>query len=86
MSLKDTLGNEAWLRENEVKIKSLLPQTLTLATNINGLQLGFSLKLLGVDWRSPDEFGKIMVFLEKIGILHRENGYQVMANPRSIFK
>ena len=85
MSLKDTLGNEKWLRENEAKIRDLLPPTWTHMENLNGLKLGFGLKVIGVDWRSEDEFGRVMLFLEKIGMLQRQNGYQVRANHRSIF-
>lgn len=83
--LKDTLGNEKWLRENEAKLRALLPETWTLATNLNGLQLGFRLKLLGVDWRSEDEFGRVMLFLEKIGIMLRKD-FLVRRNPDSIFR
>ena len=50
----------------------MLPDTWTIINNHNGLQLGFKLKLLGVDWRSEDEFGRIMVYLEKIGMMLRE--------------
>ena len=74
MTLIDTLGNEQWIREHEVEIRKLLPDTWTHINNIHGLKLGFGLKLLGVDWRSDDEFGKVMVFLERIGILQRQNG------------
>ena len=56
MSLIETLGNEAWLKENETKVKNLLPKTYTHINNLNGLKLGFNLKLLGVDWRSESEF------------------------------
>lgn len=85
MNLQNTLGNEAWLKENEAKIKDLLPKTWTHVNNLNGLQLGFGLKLLGLDWRSEDEFGKTMLFLEKIGFILRD-GMTVKRNPHSIFK
>jgi len=65
MSLQDTLGNEQWLRDNEDKVKALLPDTWTHMGNLNGLQIGFGLKLLGIDWRSEDEFGRVMLFLER---------------------
>lgn len=85
MSLKNTLGNEDWLRKNEQAIREMLPTTWTHINNLNGLQLGFKLKLMGVDWRSQDEFGKVMVYLEKIGMMFRE-GMTVRRNPHSIFK
>ena len=63
----------------------MLPATFTHMGNLNGLQLGFKLKLLGVDWRSENEFGRIMVYLEKIGMMLRD-GVTVRRNPHSIFK
>ena len=84
ISLMETLGNEQWLRDNEGEIRALLPETWTHVANLNGLQLRFKLKLLGVDWRSEDEFGRVMVYLERIGIMLRE-GMAVRRNPHSIF-
>lgn len=84
--LRNTIGNEAWMRANEGAIKKLLPDVWTHMDNLNGLQLGCGLKLLGIPWYSIDEFGRIMLYLEKIGILQRQNGFQVRANPGSIFK
>jgi hypothetical protein len=69
VNLKDTLGNEQWLRANEKAVKDMLPETWTHMNNLNGLQLGFKMKLLGIDWRSEDEFGRVMVFLERIGFM-----------------
>lgn len=40
--------------------------------------------MIGVDWRSQEEFGKVMVYLEKIGLLLRD-GLNVKANHQSIF-
>lgn len=85
MNLKDTLGNEQWLRANEKAVKDMLPETWTHMNNLNGLQLGFKMKLLGIDWRSEDEFGRVMVFLERIGFMLRD-GMTVKRNPHSIFK
>lgn len=83
--LHPTLGNPAWLRENEPKIKALLPDTWTHMENLSGISIGFGLKVLGVEWSSDEEFAKIMIFLERIGIMQRTNGYSVRANPDSIF-
>lgn len=82
--LQATLGNQEWLKKNEQAIKDIFPQTWTHMHNLNGLQLGFKFKLLGIDWRSEAEFGKIMVFLEKTKIILRD-GYTVKANPHSVF-
>ena len=85
-SLKETLGNIDWVRKNEDKLKGLLPDIWTHMHNLNGLKIGFGLKLLGVDWKSEDEFGTIMLWLEKIGIMVRQNTYQIKASHGSIFK
>lgn len=75
--LRDTLGNEQWIRDNASKIKEALPETWTDVRNINSmLQLGYRLKLIGIDWRSEDEFGRCMVFFERIGLMKR-NGILV---------
>lgn len=87
-SLRLTLGNESWIRDNEDAIKRLLPDVWTHAENLAGtgiLRIAYGFKVLGIDWRTPDDFGKVMVYLEHLGILLRQNGYQVRANPRSIF-
>lgn len=89
MRLIDTIENEKWLRENEPKIHALLPEIWTLIDNLNGapvMKIAFGFKVLGIDWRTMDEFGCIMLFLEKLSILERQNGYQVRANPSSVFK
>jgi len=85
MSLQDTLCNEAWLRTNEKAIKDMLPETWTHVHNLNGLKIGFTLKLLGIDWRSQDEFGKVMVFLERTKFMLRD-GLLVRRNPNNIFQ
>lgn len=77
----DTLGNIDWLLANEDALKKLLPDTWTHVENLDGPRLAYGLKLLGVDWRSVQEFGRAMVFLERVGIMQRQNGYQVRANP-----
>ena len=84
MSLIDTLGDMKWLRANERALKEILPDTWTHISNLNGLSIGFKLKLLGIDWRSEEEFGKVMVYLERIGIMIRD-GYTVKRNPRDVF-
>ena len=85
-TLEKTIGNENWVRQNEQKIKELLPGTWTHMHNLNGLKIGFGLKLLGIDWRSEAEFGNIMTWIENIGILVRQNSYQVKVSSQSIFK
>lgn len=85
MSLQDTLGNEVWLRENEAAVKAMFPDTWTHVGNLNGLQIGYRMKLLGIDWRNEDQFAKVMVFLTKTGFLLMQ-GQTVKRNPHSVFK
>jgi hypothetical protein len=84
MSLRETLGSDEWLRANEEKLKALLPETWTHLHNLNGLQIGFRMKLLGIDWRSEDEFGRVMMFMERAKFMLRD-GMLVKRNPQSVF-
>lgn len=79
-----TLGNPQWLSANDEKLRALLPKTWTHMENLNVLALGFGLKLLGVDWHSNSEFAKVMIFLEKYGLMQRD-GMLVRANPDPVF-
>lgn len=83
-SFRTTLGNEEWMKANTEALKKLLPETWTHVSNLNGLQIGFNFKLLGIDWRSELEFGKVMVFLEKIGLMQRD-GVLVRGNHQYVF-
>lgn len=84
-TIESTLGSQDWVKQHETELKNLLPDTWTHMQNLNALQIGFKLKLLGVDWRSENDFGKIMVFLEKIGIMLRD-GMLVRRNMHEAFK
>jgi hypothetical protein len=84
MKFEDTLGNIAWLKENEHFIKALVPETFTHIHNLNALQIGFQLKLRGLDWRSENDFGKIMVALVKVGLI-LQDGFLVKRNPDNLF-
>ncbi len=84
MSLRETLGNRQWLKDNEKGLKSLFPDTWTLDANLCMVRVGFGLKLLGVDWRSDEELIKVLVFLEKTGLLLRQNGHQLRTNPSTV--
>lgn len=83
-TLKATIGNDEWWAANEDKVKAILPAKFTDLRDLKGLHLGFGLKLLGIDWRSDEEFGGVMILFEKIGVLQRL-GTQVRANPDRVF-
>lgn len=84
MSIISTLGNKDWLQANEQRVKAMLPETWTHIQNLNGPQLGYRMKLLGIDWRSEDEFGKVMLYLERIGFMLRD-GMTVRRNSHTVF-
>lgn len=83
--LEMTIRNPEWVKKNEQTLKEIFPETWTHMHNLNGLQIGFQLKLYGVDWQSQEEFGQIMIYLEKIKLFLRD-GYFVKRNPHSIFE
>ena len=82
-----TLGNIDWLKANESSLKQCLPEQWTHVAKFGqegALKVAFRFKLLGIDWRTQQEFGKIMVYLEKIGFMQRE-GLMIRRNPVSVF-
>lgn len=78
--LSSTLGNKEWLKINEEKIKASFPQSWTPMQDVDAVKIAYALKMVGVNWSSKQEFGRIMVFFEKIGFLLRAEGNQVQAN------
>ncbi len=84
MRMVDTLGNKEWLQKNEDAIKKLFPETWTHVRNLNALQVGFGLKVLGCDWRSKDDFRGVMLFLEKARLVLRDD-MCVKRNPDRVF-
>lgn len=79
-NLRGTIDNRVWLRENEQALKALFPETWTHVENLNGLELGFGMKLIGIDWRSTAEFSFVLIVLEKLGLTLRD-GLTVRRNP-----
>lgn len=86
--LKDTLGSPEFLREHEWTIKGLFPEEWTHILDFGqsgAMKVGFGLKLIGVPWSNQEEFGRIMVYLEKIHFVQR-NGLMIRRNPQSSFR
>ncbi len=79
--MKDTLGNQQWLIDNEKSLKDMLPKTWTHMHNLNPVQIGYKLKLLGIDWRSDQDFGSVMVYLWRVGFMLRKDKYLIKAAP-----
>ena len=76
MNLDDTLNNVKWLTTNRKYLMGIFPNRWTKATELNILAVAFKLKVLGIDWRSKEDFGETMVELEKQGIFVR-NGISI---------
>lgn len=66
------LDNFQWLAENEARIKALFPETWTHAQNLNMIAIGFHFKLLGLDWRSNEQFASLLAKLYKFGLIEHD--------------
>ena len=87
LDLTHTLFDLDWLKNHESELKSVLPDTPTHMQNFDVLPFGYRLKLMGIDWRSPDDLAAILVHLTKIGIIQQvDDVYHIRANPNSIFR
>lgn len=84
MSLKDTLGNEQWLLDNEHALKAIFPEDFTHIINLDYYHINSKLKELGVVFEHIDDINKILIFFEKIGITVREKN-RIKRNPKRIF-
>lgn len=72
LKFKDTLLSLKWLESNREGLINLFPETWTHVANINPLKIMFNFKLLGVDWRSEEEFKVIMDYLVDIKFILRD--------------
>lgn len=93
-SFLDTLGNDKWMIKNTEGLKALVPTEWTTMDKIDGLKIGFAMKLLGIDWRTQEEFAAVMTFLTKIKVIELKNGStdrpinnlaMIRANPAFVF-
>lgn len=73
-AIEQTLDNDKWLAENGEAVKNLFPELWTHIGNINVLGLMFQFKILGVDWRSEEEFAFALAVCERRKLVRRE-GY-----------
>ena len=71
-SLNNTVRNPDWIAANREKLRELFPETFTHPTNINFLPIRFNLKLLGVDWRTDEQFAQCLAALETANIINRD--------------
>lgn len=56
LKFENTLGNRSWVKDNESKLQAIFPETWTHIQNLNPLQIGYQLKVVGIDWHSEEEF------------------------------
>lgn len=61
-------------------VRNVLPETWTNVANLNWLQIGFHLKLAGIDWRSDRDLTNAMAALERAGVVQRD-GYCIRRTP-----
>lgn len=61
-------------------MRKALPETWTHIRNVNVLQIGFALKLCGIEWRSDADLANAMGLLERMGLVQR-NGYTIRRAP-----
>lgn len=84
-NLRETLGSEIWVKENEDKLRELIPDIWTPMQKMSLLKVGFQLKLMGVMWTENEHLTGFMVWLEKVGIMQRHEVF-IRRNPNRIFK
>jgi hypothetical protein len=63
---------QGWLNRNLQTIRSLFPETWTHVSNVDFLPIQFRCKVLGLNFRSTEDFALFMAFLEKNKIIHRD--------------
>lgn len=80
----DTLDSREWILRNEQALKAMLPEQWTDCRVAGASKMAITLKLLGVDWQSCDEFGAAMVRLEHAGVMLRQ-GLMIKRNPHPCF-
>lgn len=71
-----TLFNEEWIGDNGDEIRAVLPETWTHLRNVDIPRIGFTLKILGVDWRSDEELCACIGTFEQNGLVWRD-GYVI---------
>jgi hypothetical protein len=82
--LAATLGNFTWMTLNCNQFKSVFPTDWTLITDLNIVQIGYALKLIGVDWQDPDELRACMLLCQRIGIIEMRDDLKIRINDFAI--
>lgn len=72
--IRKTIFNQIWLDANRKSLVELFPDTWTDAKNVNMMMLGYRFKVLGIDWKTDAEFGKVMVALGKVKVYDADYG------------
>lgn len=82
---KDNLYSLHWLIENHENLMNLLPATYTHEDNLDFVQFGFSLSLLGVHFENKEDLEEIILYLESLNLLNRKNEFLIVRNPFNKF-
>lgn len=79
-SCKGKFDNEDWLTENKDELVKRMPETWTHFSNWNSLPLRYYIKVCGVDWRSDEDWAKILTFLTRVGMLELQTPNLIRGN------
>ena len=88
---KNKLTNLAWLADNEGALKNMFPEEWTSVKNVDGLKMAYALKLLGIDWRTEEEYAQIMAYLSNLEIYLSDvktpiQNTMIKRNPEDLFR
>lgn len=72
LNLNNTLLDPVWVGANRKILLDLLPETWTHIANLNLVRIGYTFKLLGIDWRSNEDLAQCFALLERGQLLLRD--------------
>ena len=66
--LRNTIGNEQWMRGRIHDLRELFPEQWTKADQSHVLRVGMQLKIMGVQWTTEDQLTKILVYFNRVKV------------------
>lgn len=72
LRLRPTIGDSQWMRLNKEKVAAVFPVEWSSANKIQ-LSLGFTFRVLGVNWRETSDLVVAFMWLEKLGIVESKS-------------
>ena len=85
-NLKSTILNVDWLKEHAQSVLDIFPETWTHYHNVSFVQIAFRLKLLGIDFRSDEDFRVLMDALFKVRLIALDDPNLIRRGRLSILK